>query len=112
MPQPLPLQSQHKPRLHQPISSSLRLRFSRLPRPLFPACDGPPQQPEERITRRYWPRQAVCEALLFALVTTWLTSTVQAAPQLFTQTPAQSLQDMKALLLPGGAGEPLLHDCP
>ena len=52
---------------------------------------------------RYGRRQAVREALLVALVTTWLTSAVQAAPQLFTQSPAQSLQDMKALLLRGGA---------
>jgi hypothetical protein len=112
MPQPLPLLRQHKPRLHQPISSNLRLRFSRLPRPLFPACDGPLQQPEEPITRRYGRRQAVREALLVALVTTWLTSAVQASPQLFTQSPAQSFQDMKALLLPGGAGQPFLHNCP
>ena len=52
---------------------------------------------------RYGRRQAVREALRVALVTTWLTSAVQAAPQLFTQSPAQSLQDMKALLLRGGA---------
>lgn len=110
-PQPL-VSCQQKPRLHQPISSNLHQRFSRLPRPLFPACDGPLQQPGEPTTRRYWQRQAVREALLVALVTTWLTSAVQVAPQLFTQSPVQSLQDMKALLLPGGAGQPLLQDCP
>lgn len=112
MPQLLPLPCNQKPRRHQPIRSNLRLRFSRLPRPLFPFCAGPLQQAEEPITSRYGRRQAVREALLAALVTAWLTSTVQAAPQMFAQSPAQSLKDMKVLLLPGGTGQPLLHDCP
>jgi len=110
----LPHQRQHKPRRAQSIAPNLGLSSSRLPRPLFPACDGPLRNPAEPIPRSYWQRQALREALLAALVTTLMTAAVQAAPQLFTQSPAQSVQDVKALLLPGMAGSrrPLLDNCP
>ncbi|MFN6132031.1 MAG: hypothetical protein ACK46L_03825 [Synechococcaceae cyanobacterium] len=108
------LQRQHKPRLPQSTQFSLSLRFGRLPRPLFPACAGPLPPAEQSSPWSYWRRQARREALLAALFTTLLTSAVQAAPQLFSQSPVQSLQDMKALLLPGSAGLrlPMLDDCP
>jgi hypothetical protein len=110
----LPHQRQHKPRRAQAIGPNLGMGFSRLPRPLFPACDGPLEKPEEPVPRSYWRRQALREALLAALVTTLLSAAVKAAPQVFSQSPAQSLQDVKALLLPGMAGSrmPLLDDCP
>ena len=110
----LPHQRQHKPRRAQSIAPNLGSGISRLPRPLFPACDGPLRNPAEPAPRSYWQRQALREALLAALVTTLMTAAVQAAPQLFTQSPAQSVQDLKALLLPGMAGSrmPLLNDCP
>ncbi|MFM7362717.1 MAG: hypothetical protein ACKO6F_03040 [Cyanobium sp.] len=114
MPLSLPLPGQHKPRIPQPICSTLRLRFGRLPQTRFPACGSPLNHTEQSIPRSYGRRQALREALLAALVTTLLTSAVHAAPQWFSQSPARSLQDMKALLLADGAGSrlPLLHDCP
>ncbi len=110
----LPHQCQHKPRRAQSIGPNLGLGSSRLPRPLFPACDGPLRDPGEPAPRSYWQRQALREALLAALMTTLLTAAVQAAPRFFTQSPAQSVQEVKALLLPGMAGSrmPLLNDCP
>lgn len=114
MPRLLSIQHQHKPRLHQPFGSNLGVRGSRLPRPLFHACPGPLNPAEQPIAKGYWRRQALREAVLAAFVTTLLTSAVQAAPQLFTQSPVQSLQALKALPLPGIAGNrmPLLDDCP
>ena len=114
MPQLLPHQRQHKPRRAQSIGPSLGLAISRLPRPLFPACDGPLRNPAEPAPRSYWQRQALREALLAALVTTLMTAAVQAAPQLFTQSPALSVQQIKAMLLPGfdDSAQPRLFDCP
>jgi hypothetical protein len=110
----LPHQRLHKPRRAPSIGSNLGLGISKLPRPQFPACDGPLKTPAESTPKSYWQRQALREALLAGLVTTLLTSAVQAAPQLFTQSPAQSFQDVKAMLIPGLSGSrmPLLDDCP
>lgn len=110
----LPHQRLHKPRSAQSIGSNRGLGISKLPRLRFPACVGAFENPGEPIARSYWQRQALREALLAALVTTLMSAAVQAAPHLFTQSPAQSLQDVKALLLPGLAGSrmPLLEDCP
>jgi hypothetical protein len=43
-----------------------------------------------------------------------MTAAVQAAPQLFTQSPALSVQQIKAMLLPGfdDSAQPRLFDCP
>ncbi|MEB3360602.1 MAG: hypothetical protein VKI42_00575 [Synechococcaceae cyanobacterium] len=114
MPRLLSIQRQHKPRLHQPFGTNLGVRGSRLPRPLSHACSGPLNPAEEPIAKGYWRRQSLGEALLAAFVTTLLTAAVQAAPQLFTQSPAQSLQSLKAFPLPDIAGNrmPLLDDCP
>lgn len=114
MPRLLTIPRQHKPRLHQPTDANLGVRGSRLPRPLFPACAGPLNPAPAPIAKGYWRHQALQEALLAALVTTLLSAAVQAAPQLFTQSPAQSLQALKALPLPGIAGNrmPRLDDCP
>jgi hypothetical protein len=110
----LPHQRQHKPRRAQSIAPNLGSGICRLPRPPFPACDGPLRNPAEPAPRSYWQRQALREALLAGLVTTLLTSAVQAAPQLFTQSPALSVQQIKAMLLPGfdDSAQPRLFDCP
>lgn len=114
MPQLLPHQRQHKPRRAQSIAPNLGSGICRLPRPPFPACDGPLRNPAEPAPRSYWQRQALREALLAALVTTLMTAAVQAAPQLFTQSPALSVQQIKAMLLPGfdDSAQPRLFDCP
>jgi hypothetical protein len=110
----LPHQRQHKPRRAQSIAPNLGSGICRLPRPPFPACDGPLRNPAEPAPRSYWQRQALREALQAALVTTLMTAAVQAAPQLFTQSPALSVQQIKAMLLPGfdDSAQPRLFDCP
>ena len=82
----------------------------RLSMPLFPACTSS----AEPKVQAYWGRPALREAVLAALVTTLLTSAVQAAPQLFSQSPAASFQQIKSLVLlgPDNAAQPRLLDCP
>ena len=114
MPRLLPRPRRHKPQSRQATSAALGLRLGALPQPLFPACSSPLNQPQEAEPVSYWRHQALREALMAALITSLLTSAVHAAPQLFTQSPAESLQSLKSLLLPGviDKSTPSLLDCP
>ncbi|MFM8278048.1 MAG: hypothetical protein ACKN89_13890 [Cyanobium sp.] len=107
-------QRRHRPDLLQPITLRVGRRPNRRHQLLFPACSGQPSQPAEARAKSYWGRQAISEAVMAALVSSLLTATVQASPQLFSQSPAQSLQDISAWLLSGQAdpAQPRLLDCP
>lgn len=107
-------QRRHRPGLLQPISTRVGRRPNRLPQLLFPACSRQPSQPAQARVKSYWGRQAISEAVMAALVSSLLTATVQASPQLFTQSPAQSLTAISALLLSGHAdpAQSRLLDCP
>lgn len=89
------------------------VRLSHLARPLFPACSVR-NAPLDSAPLSYWRRRARQEALLAALITGLLSSAVQAAPQIFTRSPAQSLQELKTIWLPGFAenSKTSLRDCP
>lgn len=64
--------------------------------------------------RASWRQQAVQEALLAGLLTTLLTSSVLAAPEVFRQSPATTLDQLTTSgLITGQPSSPgLLLDCP
>jgi hypothetical protein len=107
------------PLLHRPmawkISSRGPARLLRRPQAsATPACFRSAAAVEAPLPRTYWKGRAWMEGFSAVLLTTLITSTVHAAPELFSQSPLQSLETIKGLVLPGLAPSrsSVLLDCP